>query len=143
MLNEDKIRLMNEIASFEKNEGKKELPAKKYFKNDYIAKHMIQSFFAFTLCYLLILVVVVLYNMEKLVSTVNLADIAGIGKQTVFCYLIGLLVFEWVTWYLYGKRYEYANRCRKKYVDRMSRLNKRYELQERTKTILKEDGRNA
>ena len=34
MLNEDKIRLMNEIAIYAKREGRRENPAQKYFRGD-------------------------------------------------------------------------------------------------------------
>ena len=69
MLNDDKIRLMNEIALFEKKERKRERPAEVFFRRDYVAKHMLQSFFAWTLSYGLLLGVVMLYILERILNT--------------------------------------------------------------------------
>lgn len=45
MLNEEKIRLMTEIAMFEKKKGKQVFPYHKYFKSDYIGSRIMRSFF--------------------------------------------------------------------------------------------------
>lgn len=143
MLNEDKIKLMNEIATFRKKEGKKTEPAEKYFKSDFIARHMIQSFLAFTLCYILLLVVSVLYHMEKILSTASVSDLAEIAKQGVVFFVAGLVIFEGITWYIYGVRYDDAVRLRKVFLIKMNRLWKRYEFQDKTRELQKEGGRNA
>ena len=38
MLNEEKIILMTQMASYEENEGKKNMAIGRYFRSDYIAK---------------------------------------------------------------------------------------------------------
>jgi len=143
MLNEDKIRLMNDIAVFEKKEGKSARPAERYFKNDFIAKHMMQSFFAFTFCYLLVMIIAVLYNMEQIVSTVNVTDVVGMAKKTIVFYLTGLFLFELITWTVYRRKYDEAVRVRKVRIEKLNRLKKRYEFQEKAKELMKEGGRNA
>ena len=65
MLNEDKIKLMTGIAMFEKREGKRIFPVNRYFRSDYISRHMFRSFFSYTICYLLCAMIWVLYYMEK------------------------------------------------------------------------------
>ena len=75
MLNEDKIRLMNEIAIYAKREGRRENPAQKYFRGDYVAKHVLQSFFAYTLSAALFLGVFSLYRLEAILSMVNVMDV--------------------------------------------------------------------
>ena len=49
MLNEDKIKLMTGIALFEKREGKRIFPVNRFFRSDYISRHMFRSFFSYTI----------------------------------------------------------------------------------------------
>ena len=72
MLNEDKIRLMNETARFAKKEEKMMKPAQRYFRGDYLAKHLLQSFFAFTISFAMLFAVWSLYSLERLLNTVIL-----------------------------------------------------------------------
>ena len=44
MLNEEKIRLMTNMAMFEKKNGKAMNSGKNYFKSDYISRNMIRGF---------------------------------------------------------------------------------------------------
>ena len=75
MLNEDKIKLMAGIAMFEKREGKRIFPVNRYFRSDYISKHLFHSFFSFTISYLLCAVIWVLYNMERILNAMALEEI--------------------------------------------------------------------
>jgi len=143
MLNEDKIRLMNEIAVFEKKEGKKAVPAEKYFESDFVARRMMQSFFAFTLCYILIMVVAVLYNMEILVSSITMSALVNAGRKMIVLYAAGLFLFELVTWFVCGKQYRAAEEIRKRKLSLLNRLGKRYELQDKARELAKEGGRNV
>lgn len=142
MLNEDKIKLMTGIAMFEKREGKNIFPANRYFQSDYISSHMFRSFFSYTLCYILCVLIWVLYNIERLLNAMNLDEVVVIGRQSAVLYVIGLLAYLFITFWVYRKRYEYAKRGMKVYVAKLKRLEKRYEFQNRTKELTKEGGRH-
>ena len=43
MLNEEKIILMTQMASYEENEGKKNMAIGRYFRSDYIAIQVLKS----------------------------------------------------------------------------------------------------
>lgn len=138
MLNEDKLKLMTSIAMFEKREGKAIFPANRYFENDYISSRMLRSFFSYSFCYLLCLLVWVLYSMEKLLSTINLDEVIRLAKYAFLFYGAGLIIYLLITFFVYRKRYEYARRGMKVYVAKLKRLEKRYEFQSRSKELTKE-----
>lgn len=142
MLNEDKIKLMTGIAMFEKREGKNIFPANRYFESDYISSHMFRSFFSYTLCYILGVLIWVLYNVERLLNAMNLDEVVVIIRQGGILYGIGLLVYLVITFRVYQKRYEYAKRGMKVYVAKLKRLEKRYEFQNRSKELTKEGSRH-
>ena len=142
MLNEDKIKLMTGIAMFEKREGKNIFPANRYFQGDYISSRMFRSFFSYTLCFILCVLIWVLYNIERLLNAMNLDEVLVIARQGGILYGIGLLVYLVITFRVCQKRYEYAKRGMKVYVAKLKRLEKRYEFQNRSKELTKEGGRH-
>lgn len=142
MLNEDKIKLMTGIAMFEKREGKNIFPANRYFQSDYISSRMFRFFFSYTLCFILCVLIWVLYNIERLLNTMNLDEVFVVARQGGILYVIGLLVYLVITFRVCQKRYEYAKRGMKVYVAKLKRLEKRYEFQNRSKELTKEGGRH-
>lgn len=142
MLNEDKLKLMTGIAMFEKREGKRIFSVNRYFKGDYISKHLFRSFFAYTLCYILGVMVWVLYNVEQLLNIMNVDDVLQTARQGGVYYLIGLVVYLAITYRIYWKRYEIAKRGMRVYVAKLKRLEKRYEFQSRTRELTKGGSRH-
>lgn len=140
MLNEDKIKLMNEIATFEKRGGKTIFSVNRYFRGDYISSRMLRSLFAYTVSYLLCAMIWVLYNMEQFLSMISLDILIGYGKKAALFYLAGLVLYQIVTVLVCRRRYEYAKRGMKVYVAKLKRLEKRYEFQSRAKELTKEGG---
>ena len=140
MLNEDKIKLMNEIAMFEKRGARNIFPVNRYFRGDYISSRMLRSFFSYSFCYLLGVLIWVLYHMEQLLNALNLDEVVAIGGRAVLFYGAGLLAYLAVTYLVYRRRYEYARRGMKVYLAKLRRLEKRYEFQNRAKELTKEGG---
>lgn len=143
MLNEDKIKLMTGIAMFEKKEGRRIFPINRFFQGDYISRHLFQSFFSYTICYFLCMVVWVVYNVEKILNAMTVEEIIATGQDMAFFYAAGLFFYLIITWFVYRRRYEYAKRGMKVYVAKLKRLEKRYEFQNRAKELSKEGGRYA
>ncbi len=94
MLNEDKIKLMTELALYEQKEKKALDETRRYFKSDYVARHLLQSFFGFTLSYLLVLLLVVLYNIQKILEIIVIFDFVPLFRNVLLFYFVGLIIFE-------------------------------------------------
>lgn len=142
MLNEDKIKLMSSIALFEKKEGKKIFPINRYFKSDYISSHMIRSFITYTFCSVIGIMIWLVYNIEEFFNSLNTDELLQIGYKAGTLYLIGLIVYELITFYIYNMRYERAKRGTKQYTNKLRRLLKRYENQNKSRSLAKEGKRN-
>lgn len=127
MLSEEKIKLMTSLAMFEKHEGKRTFPVNRYFKGDYIGSKLFQSFFNYTLSFVLCLFLWGLYYMERWLSTMDVTRLTGAGIRIGILYGIGLLVYLSISFLIYRKRYEYAIRGGKVYLSKLKRLDKRYE----------------
>lgn len=138
MLNEDKIKLMTSISMFEKKEGKRMFPARQYFKSDYVGSHMIRSFLSYTFCWLVMVGIWILYNIEDVFGSLVLDHLWRVLLFYGIFYGAGLLLYLAVTFRIYSKRYTYASRELKMYVAKLKRLEKRYEFNNKTKELMKE-----
>ena len=125
MLNEEKIRQMTELALLKKKKGEQMFEIDNYLKEVYVGKQMLKSFFVYTFCFILIIVLAVLYNLEDLVISVN-----TVGMYSVFyivIYILGLIAFEMITYRFFSKKYDEAQRGLKMYNDRLNYFEKKFD----------------
>lgn len=141
MLNEEKIRLMTDVAVFEKKNGPRVAAITSYFKNDYISRNMIRGFLSFTLCAVLILVLWALFNMDLFLSSLGVDALAAILKKAGAFYLIGLVAYMALIFTVYGRRYDDAVRMNRIYVAKLKHLDKRYDYQRRVRELAREGRR--
>ena len=127
MLNEEKVRYMTQLAIFEKRVGKKIFPINRYFKKDYVGGQMFRSFFGYTFCYLLFLLMWVLYKLDELLNEMSIDEILDAAKKWGVIYAAGLVLYLIVTWIVYAKRYDYAARSQTMYTSKLKHLVRRYE----------------
>ena len=134
MLNEEKVGAMTELAIFEKNEGRKIFPINRYFKRDYVGGQMFRSFFGYTFCYLLVLLMWILYKLEALLNEMSIDDMLNCAAKWGKTYAAGLGLYLLITWAVYSRRYDTASRVQLVYVSRLKHLLKRYEKDRSEKT---------
>ena len=125
MLNEEKIRQMTELALLKKSKGEQMFEIDNYFKEDYVGKHMLRSFFVYTVCFALVVVLAILYNLENLMSSMN--PIGLLSVIYILIYVLGLLRFEIITYRFFSKKYDEAQRSLKMYNDRLNYFEKKFD----------------
>lgn len=126
MLNEEKVRIMSRLASYEKNEGKKYLPISRYYRSDYIGLALIKNFFLITIAYFLILAIGVLYYAEELLDNINHMNLWGIGIGLILIYLIILILYSLVIYILYSVKYSRAKKSVKQYYTQLGKIAQMY-----------------
>lgn len=127
MLSEEKIKIMTNLAMFEKHEGKKIAPAYKYFKSDYVSGKLMRSFFGYTVSFILCLALWVLCFVEQWLTTMDFGTVLDYGMQIGVIYIAGLAIYLIISLVVYSKRYNNASRGIKVYLAKLKRLDKRYE----------------
>lgn len=133
MLNEEKISLMTGIAMFEKKAKKDVFPVNRYFKSDYVGSHLIRSFLAYTLTGVICLALWFLYKFEDILNLTDIAAILSMAKQAGIYFGAGLVVYLFLTWRIYSKRYDAAAKGLKMYQAKLKRLEKKYEAAQQPK----------
>ena len=141
MLNEEKIRLMTELALFEKTNGTEMKSAVGYFKSDFISRCMIRGFVCYTLCAVFVFGLWILFQMDALLSTIEIEALIVLVKKGALFYLAGLVVYLFAIGIVYGKRYDHAARLNRLYYMKLKHLNKRYEYHSRSRELAREGRR--
>ena len=85
MINEEKVKIMNRLAMYEKRGGKKYLPVSRYYRSDYIGLALIKNFFLVTIGYALVLAAVAVYYSEYLMNNINQMDLVSLGMKVLCC----------------------------------------------------------
>ena len=96
MLNEDKIKLMTELALFEMK------TVNQYFKSDYISRNLLRGFISYTLCSILLFGMWVLFNVEVVLSSIGMDELKGLAFRGGALYLGGLFLYVVLTIIVYG-----------------------------------------
>ena len=78
---------MTRLASYESNEGKKDISIINYFKGDYIGFQILKSVIAASISFFALFGVYVFYNFEELMQNVYKMDLLGFGKSVITLYL--------------------------------------------------------
>lgn len=138
MLNEDKIKEMIALSCMEKKNHRDLTALGKYFRSDYISKNMLRAFFVYTLIYLFLMLIAILYNMQILLDIINVFEVVKIFRNYIIFYCIGLVVFEILTFWLSHQKYGNMSRIREEYFKKLKKLEKRYEFESRSKELSKE-----
>ena len=133
VLNENKVKMMTKMAIYEKNEGKKMLRTAKYFKGDYVSLAVLKSTIATTFAFIIVALMVVLCNTESIIRQINSMDYAALGKKIIVYYVLALIVYAVISGIYSAYQYDKTRSGIKKYVMRLNKLERFYNLQRKKK----------
>lgn len=141
MLNEEKIRMMTDLAVFEKKNRGRMTTVTNYFKSDYISRNMIRGFISYTLCSIMVLALWILFNMDVFLSTIGIDAITGFAWKGGAFYLVGLVLYMALICFIYSRRYDQQARLNRIYIAKLKHLDKRYEYHSRSRELAREGRR--
>lgn len=130
MVNEDKVKLMTKLATYEKKEGKENLPVMQYYREDYIVYHVMKTAISATIAYVLLVVAVCVARSQYLLENVHKMTIEQIGGRVFVGYIVMLAVYITAGLIFYIRKYENARESVKRYLHWLKQLNSFYKEQE-------------
>ena len=128
MLNEEKIRLMARMASYEEHEGKRDLSIASYFRGDYISFQLLKSAIYATVGFALAVVLYVLYDFQTFLEDFYKMYIVGFLNTILSKYVFVLAVYLVISYFVYAFRYSRAKRHIKKYQSQLKQLQQMYNI---------------
>ena len=126
MLNEEKVILMTQMASYEENEGKKNMAIGRYFRSDYIAIQVLKSILCATIAYGVCFALFVFYDFENFMQDIYKMDLIGFGKNVLLYYGITVVVYGAASYLICSLRYARENKSLKCYDNNLKKLNSIY-----------------
>ena len=123
MINQDKVALMTKLAIYEENEGKKNIPMGKYYKDDYVSLHMVNTVIIATFSYVLILAAIIFAHLEQMMAELANMDFVKAGKDIAIGYVAIILVYLVISYIVYTVKFK---RVRKNLNEYNSNLKKLY-----------------
>ena len=127
MINEEKVILMTKLASYEEQEGKRNMKIINYFRGDYIALAVLKSVFCATIAFILIFALFIFYDLEVFMQDIYKMDLVSFAKTVLMYYGIMVIVYGLISYFVCAYRYSKARRSLKIYQQNLKKLRSMYE----------------
>lgn len=126
MLNEERIILMTQMASYEKGEGKKNVKIGNYFRSDYIAIQLLKSVVAATVAYAVVLALYIFCDFERFMIDLYKIDLFAFAQNVLTYYAVVVVGYAILTYVICSWRYAKAKKSLKCYYHNLKKLNTLY-----------------
>lgn len=143
MLNIRKTRLMTKLALYETGEGREDIRLSKYYKTDYVRLQILKTILAVTVGYILILLMVVLYQSEYLIAQAVNLDYRAIGVTVLVIYVILLTIYTVGAIIGYSIKYDLSRGKLTRYFRILNIMKKIYREEEGGAAAEKEEESNG
>lgn len=126
MVNEEKLRIMTQIALDETKRYKTEIEESGYYKSDYIRAHTIAVVWNLTLAYVLILFLIALYNADYIFVNVASLEYDRLGFAVLGVYVGILILGIFFSYFHFKKKYVKNLLVLKGYYSNLKKLDEFY-----------------
>ncbi len=126
MVNEEKVRLMTQLALDEKRFYKDELDESGYFRSDYIRSNTLKVLLGYSISYLLIMGLVAMYYVDYLFTNAVQMDMQSMVWLAGSIYVGLLLIITLFCVLFYTTKYTNNRKRLRKYMMEIDKLQKFY-----------------
>ena len=126
MLNEKRIILMTKMASYEANEGKRNVSIGSYFRTDYIGWQVLKSIISASIAFVVVFGMYIFYNFEMFMTNIYKMDLVEFARHTLSLYLWTIGIYAVVSYIVYTVRYTRAVKSLKVYQMNLRKLSDMY-----------------
>lgn len=129
MLNEERVILMTQMASYEENEGKKNVNIGNYFRSDYIAIQVLKSVLSATVAFAIVFALYIFYDFETFMQDIYKMDLITFAQKVLIYYAVTVVSYGLISYAIYSYRYTKAKKSLKRYRNNLKKLNALYHEQ--------------
>lgn len=126
MLNEKRIILMTKMASYEANEGRKNVAIGSYFRSDYIGWQVLKSIISASIAFIVVFGMYIFYDFEVFMTDIYKMDLLGFARYILEQYLWTVGLYAVISYIVYTMRYSRAVKSLKVYQMNLRRLAEMY-----------------
>lgn len=133
MINEEKIKLMTKLASYEQREGRKAFFMNKLFKRDYVSVQMIKTAAITTISYFILLFLWVVFEVDYFMKNISTINIIAMGVIIIIIYVLFMVFYLILAYYYYTRKYKQIKKNLIEYNENLKALHKMYKNESKNK----------
>lgn len=122
MINEERVILMTKLASYEANEGKKNVAIGSYFRSDYIGWQVLKSIISATIAFAVVFAVYIFYDFELFMTDIYKMDLLEFATTILTYYLVTVGVYAVISYIVYAYRYSRAQKSLRLFQQNLKKL---------------------
>ncbi|MCM1386939.1 MAG: hypothetical protein NC231_06405 [Bacillus sp. (in: Bacteria)] len=122
MLNEERVVLMTKLASYETNEGRKNVAIGNYFRSDYIGWQVLKSIISATIAFVVVFAMYIFYDFEIFMMDIYKMDLLEFGKNVLLAYAAVVGSYAVISYFVYAYRYSRARKSLRLYYMNLRKL---------------------
>ncbi len=126
MVNEEKTCIMTRIARYEKDIGGKVINEGRFYKTDYVRAHTLSVICNFSFAFILILVLIALYNIDYIFLNFVAINYARLAFEIFAPYIVILFTCIIISHMYFSQKYNKNRKLIKRYYMELKRLEKYY-----------------
>lgn len=126
MVNEEKVRIMTQIALDETKNCKEEIGESGYYRSDYVRIHTLKVMWTYTISYFLVLILIGLYRLEYLFVNIVRLDYRSLGAVVLGFYVGMMMVCIVLSTLHYSAKYKKNRKKLKTYFSKLRLLEDYY-----------------
>ncbi len=126
MLNEERIILMTKMASYEANDGKKNVAIGSYFRGDYIGWQVLKSIISATIAFVVVFGMYIFYDFETFMTDIYKMDLLEFARHILSIYLWTVGIYAVISYVVYTIRYMRAVKSLRLYYMNLRKLSDMY-----------------
>ena len=126
MLNVEKIRLMTDLALYEKHNRRAVFEINNYYRHDYIMGQLLGAFVRYLICMALCFILYLVFRAGVLFYNINVSGLSMVLRQLGILFGGGLLIYLVITYIVASRRYNRAKRGILLYATKLKRLDRKY-----------------
>lgn len=126
MVNEEKMRIMIKIAQYESELSGKIINEGRYYKTDYVRRHTLSVVLNFSIAYIFVLVLIVLYNIDYIFLNFVTINYAKLFIEIFVPYISSIIICIPVSNIYFNGRYKSSREEIKNYYTELKRLEQYY-----------------
>ena len=126
MLNEERIKLMTSMASYEATEGKKNESVARHFRSDYVGLEVLKAVIFGTIAYMIVFGMYIYYDLENFLNNIYKMDLWKFASGILKYYVIFIVIYSVIVYIVFSVKYTHAKTNLKKYFNNLKYLSSLY-----------------
>lgn len=126
MIDNEKVKIMTNLAIFEKGSGKEDIKKSRYYKTDYIRLNVLKTLLNVTFSYILIILAICMYNMEYIINNIININFEKIGMIILTAYIIIITFYVLISIIICSISFENSKKRLLKYNKDLDKLKEFY-----------------